>query len=190
MGRQIHLSMLPVDAEALLTHIKSQHSVVVAKKHDDAHPAVEPIVSLLQNGNEVLILWNRELLPSLRRKRSGNYFNVDEQAEPVLEFGPSIFGRWQDRPSLTQGRIYGVFDNKGTGFSRWYNQITRYIRKTFVRNPANLSGYVGPAAYKWFLQGGLLLPTFLPVDTPAWQEFFEEEDSIRDRLNADGRTAS
>jgi hypothetical protein len=72
-----------------------------------------------------------------------------------------------------------VFDNKSTDFSRWYNQITRHLRKTFV----------GPAACEWFLQGGLLLPTCFPIDTPAWQEFFDEEDSIRDRLNADGRAA-
>jgi hypothetical protein len=53
MGRQIHLSVLPADAETLLTDMKSQHSVVVVKKHDDAHPAVEPIVSLSEIGNEV-----------------------------------------------------------------------------------------------------------------------------------------
>jgi hypothetical protein len=175
--------MLPEDVEALLTQIKSRHIVVVVEKHSDSHSAVEPLGSLPRIGNDTLIFWNQELLPVLRRKRSGNYFNVDEQAEPVLEFQPSILGRWQDRPSLTQGRIYGVFDTKGKAFSRWFDQITRHIRKDFVKNPANLSGYVGPAAYKWFLKGGLLLPAFLPIDTPAWRKFFDDEDSIRDRLN-------
>jgi hypothetical protein len=53
-----------------------------------------------------------------------------------------------------------------------------------VRNPASLSGYVGPAAYKWFLQGGLLLPTFLPPETDVWRKFFADEDAIRVRLKA------
>ncbi len=181
--------MLPEDAEALLAHIRSRHNVVVVKRDDPHSTVVKPLVLLPRTGNETLIFWNQELLPVLRRKlisgaTHGNYFRVDEQAQPVLEFGPSILGQWQDRPSLTQGRIYGVFDNKSKDFSRWFDQITRHIRNAFVRNPANLSGYVGPAAYEWFLDGGLLLPTFLPVDTPAWRKFFDDEDSIRARLNA------
>jgi hypothetical protein len=189
MGRQIHLSMLPEDVDALLIHIKSRHGVVVIKR-DDAHSAiVKPLESLPRTGDGTLMLWNQELLPELKRKlisgaTHGNYFRVDEHVQPVLEFGASILGEWRDRPSLTQGRIYGVFDNKSKDFSRWFDQITRYIRKAFVRNPANLSGYVGPVAYKWFRQGGLLLPTFLPPDTPAWRKFFGDEDLIRDRLNA------
>jgi hypothetical protein len=189
MGRQIQLSMLPEDVDALLTYIKSRHSVVVVKRDDADSAIVKPLELLPRTGVGTLILWNQELLPELKRKlisgaTHGNYFHVDEQAQPVLEFGASILGRWRDRPSLTQGRIYGVFDNKSKAFSRWFDQITRHIRKAFVRNPANLSGYVGPVAYKWFCQGGLLLPTFLPPDTPAWQKFFGEEDLIRDRLNA------
>jgi hypothetical protein len=183
MGRQIQLSLLSEDVEALLTHIKSRHNVVVVKKHDAHSATVKPLLLPPRTGNEALIFWNLELLPILKRKRSGNYFNVDEQNRPVLEFGPSILGQWQGRPSLTRGRISGVFDNKSKDLSLWFDQITRYIRSTFVRNPANLSGYVGPAAYEWFLRGGLLLPTFLPVDTPAWRKFFDDEDSIRANLS-------
>jgi hypothetical protein len=177
----------------LLTQIKSQHSVVVVKRDDPHSATVEPLVLLPRTGNETLIPWNQELLPVLSRElisgsTHGNYFRVDEFAQPVLEFGAPILGLWRDRPSLTQGRIYGVFDNKSKDFSRWFDQITRHIRKAFVRNPANLSGYVGQAAYKWFRQGGLLLPTFLPPDTSAWRKFFDDEDSIRDRLNATSPT--
>jgi hypothetical protein len=183
--------MLPEDAESLLTHVKSLHSVVVVKRDDRHSAAVKPLILLPRAGNETLILWNQELLPVLRRKLiarapHGDYFRVDEQGQPVLEFGPSILGQWEGRASLTQGRIYGVFDNKSKDFSRWFDQIIRYIRKTFVRSPhpAILFGYVGPAAYKWFCQGGLLLPNYVPPNTPAWRKLFAEEDSIRDRLNA------
>ena len=189
MGRQILLSMMPNDVEELLTHIKSRRPVIVLKRDDPNSATVEPMTSLPLNGNETLILWNQELLPELRRKRisgatAGDYYRVDESAQPVLEFGTSFLGQWRDRPSLTQGRIYGVFDNKGEDFSRWFEQITRHVRKVFVKNPADLSGYVGPEAYEWFRQGGLLTPTFLPPDTPEWRKFFESEDLIRSRLNA------
>jgi hypothetical protein len=181
--------MLPEDDEALLTHMKGRHNVVVAKRDHAYSAIVESLASIPRNGDVPLILWNQELLPVLRRKViSGaghkNYYRVDETAQPVLEFETSILGRWRDKPSLTQGRIYGVFDNKTKGFSRWFDQITCHIRKAFVKNPGSFSGYIGPAAYKWFRQGGLLAPTFLPPDTPAWQKFFDNEDLIRSRLDA------
>src|SRR5262245_52411466 len=164
MGRQIHISVMPEDVESLLAHIKGQHRVVLMKRDDSHSSNVEPLESPPASPNEILILWNQDLLPQLRRKRvsrdsAEDYFRIDEFREPVLELGGSFLGQWCGRPSLTQGRIYGVFDNKSKEFVRWYEQIVRYIRKAFVRNPASLYGYVGPAAYKWFLEGGLLLPT-------------------------------
>jgi hypothetical protein len=187
MGRQIQISVLVEDVEGLLAHIKSQHRVVLVKRDDFHSATVTPLELLPTNANETLIIWNQELLPQLQRKyisreTAGDYYRVDESAEPVLEFGGSFFGEWCRRPSLTQGRIYGIFDNKSQEFVRWYEQIVRYIRKAFVRNPASLSGYVGPAAYKWFLQGGLLLPTFLPPETDEWRQFFADEDLNRVRL--------
>ena len=131
--------------------------------------------------HETLVLWNQELLPQLQRKHvstetAKEYYCVDRSAEPVLEFSGSILGEWRGRPSLTQGRIYGIFDNKRQEFLRWYEQIVWHIRKAFVRNPVSPFGYVGPAAYKWFLQGGLLLPGFHPPETDLWRQFFADED--------------
>lgn len=194
MGRQVHISVLAEDVDRLVTHIKSQHRIVVVKKSSDSSN-VEALESLPASANETLILWNLDLLPQLRRDRisrktGGDYYRVDEFAQPVLEFSGSFLGRWCDRPSLTQGRIYGIFENKSQDFVRWYEQIVRYVRKAFVRNPANLSGYVGPAAYKWFQEGGLLLPTFLPPVTDSWRKFFAEEDLIRRRLNESSAMAN
>jgi hypothetical protein len=165
MGRQVQISVLPEDVEGLLAHIKSQHNVALVKRDDFHSATVSPLEWPPANANETLILWNQELLPELQRKHisretAPDYYRVDEFAEPVLELGGSILCEWCGRPSLTQGRIYGVFDGKSQEFVRWYDQIVRYIRKAFARNPASLTGYVGPATYKWFLQGGLLLPTF------------------------------
>jgi len=188
MGRQVQISVLPKDVEGLLAHIKTQHRVVLVKRDDFDSATIEPLESLPASANETLILWNKELLPQFRRKHisretAADYYRVDVTAEPVLEFSTSFLGEWSGRPSLTQGRIYGIVDNKSQEFGRWYEQIVRYIRKSFVRNPASLSGYVGPAAYKWFLQGGLLLPTFRPPEADVWRKFFADEDLIRARLN-------
>jgi hypothetical protein len=193
MGRQVHISVLLEDVEGLLARIKSHHSVVLVKRDDFHSSTVEPLESLPASADETLILWNQELLSQLQRKhisreKGGDYYRVDVSAEPVLEFGSSFSRQWCGRPSLTQGRIYGILDNKSQEFVRWYEQIVRYIRKAFVRNPASLSGYVGPAAYKWFLQGGLLLPTFLPPETDVWQKFFADEDLIRVRLKESSDT--
>ncbi|MFZ0646502.1 MAG: hypothetical protein WA690_09120 [Candidatus Acidiferrales bacterium] len=190
MRRQILLSLLPKDAEELIAHIKSRHSVVVVKRSDPDSATVEALSALPASGNDSLVLWNQELLPELKRKRvSGatarDYYRVDVPAQPVLEIGTSFWGRWCGRPWLTQGRIYGVFENKSEHFSRWYEEITRHVRKAFYKNPAaTLSGYVGPAAFEWFRQGGLLSPTFLPPDTSHWRKFFDDEDLVRRRLNA------
>jgi hypothetical protein len=190
MRRQILLTVLPKDVEELIAHIKSRHPVVVVKRSDPDSAAVEPLSALPTNGNDSLILWNRELLPELHRKRisgatAGDYYRIDVPAQPVLEFGTSFWGRWCGRPSLTQGRIYGVFENKSEDFSHWFEEITRHVRKAFYKNPAaTLSGYVGPAAFELFRQGGLLSPAFLPPDTPEWRKFFDKEDLVRKRLNA------
>jgi hypothetical protein len=189
MSRQILLSMLPEDVELLLAYIKSRHCVVVATRDDANSATIESLESLPRNGNETLILWNQELLAVLRRRlvtdlTHGNYYRVDETAHPVLEFNTSILGRWRGKPSLTQGRIYGVFTDKSRSFLRWSKQITSYITEAFMRNPTSLSGYIGPAAYKWFREGGLLLPTFFPPNTPEWRKFFDNEEAIRGRLNA------
>jgi len=187
MGRQVQISALPGDVEGLVAHIQSQHRVILAKRDDPHSATVKSLEGLTSDANETFILWNQELLPQLQRKyisreTAEGYYHVDLSAEPVLEFSGSFLGEWCGRPSLTQGRIYGIFDDKSREFLRWFEQIVRHIRRTFERNPASLSGYVGPAAYKWFLQGGLLLPTFLPPETDVWRKFFADEDSIRARL--------
>jgi len=82
-------------------------------------------------------------------------------------------------PALAQGRIYGVFDSKPVEFEKWYERITRYIRKNWRRNPVSwLGGYVGPAASEWCDSGGLLLPTYVPPVTNDWIRILGEQHPI------------
>ena len=189
MGRQVHISVLPEDAEALLAHIKSRHRVALVQRDDFHSATVTPLDPLSKSANETFILWNQELLPHLQRKRISrgaavDYYRVDVSAEPVLEFRNSFLGDWHDKASITQGLIYGIFDNKSQEFLRWHTQIFQYIHRAFVRNPVLSRGYVGPAAYKWFLKGGSLSPSFIPPEVDVWRGFFADQDLIRARLKA------
>jgi hypothetical protein len=186
MGRQVGISVLPEDVEGLLAQIKSKDRVTLVTRTEVRLANVTPLEVPPADASKQLILWNQKLLPQLQRKHiGGDYYSVDDLTEPVLEFSNSILVEWCGRPSLVQGRIYGIFDGKSREFVRWYEKIVRGIRKTFVRSPAPLFGYVGPAAYKWFLEGGLLLPGYRPPEVDLWRKFFADQDLIRVRLNSD-----
>jgi hypothetical protein len=172
MGRQIQLSMLPADRDALLAEIRSHADVEVVMRDGDSSD-VRPLASIPSRVVGTLILWNKLLTPTLERKLVNTavpaYHRIDEFALPVLEFSDSILTEWQGRPALTQGRIYGLFNGKPTAFEKWFESSVRYIRKSWRKNPVpELKGHIGPAASRWFNAGGLLLPMFVPPATGDW----------------------
>ena len=165
MGRQIQLSILPADANTLLTVIRSKEPVELAVRSGVA-PTLAPLGSI-PDGSRDLVLWNRRFAPALKRSyiaaANPPYYLADEQTEPILEFSISVLTQWEGIPALTQGRIYGVFDAKPREFEKWYERIVRYIRKNWRKNPISwMGGYVGPAASEWFDSGGFCFfrPTF------------------------------
>ncbi len=179
MGRQIQLSMLPADVDALLTEIR-KHAPVEAVIRDEDSADVTALASVPDKSDSILILWNKSLTPTLKRKlitaRTPSYYSVDYFTLPVLELSLSLLTEWQGRPALTTGRIYGVFDSKPVEFEKWYEKIVRYIRKHWRKNPASwLGGYVGPAAGEFFDSGGLLLPVYVPPVTSDWIRILGEQ---------------
>jgi hypothetical protein len=159
MGRTIQLTILPADANTLLTAIRSKEPVEVAVRSGVA-PTLAPLDSI-PDGSQDLVLWNRRFAPTLKRRHIAAadppYYLADEQTEAILEFSISILTRWEGIPALTQGRIYGVFDAKPPQFEKWYERIVRYIRKNGRKNPISwMGGCVGPAARRgelWVLIG-------------------------------------
>jgi hypothetical protein len=93
LGRQIQLSMLPADRDALLAEIQSHGFVEITTREGDSNK-VQPMASLLGTEGQTLILWNKKLAPNLQRKLIENattvYYRVDESALPVLEFSTSV----------------------------------------------------------------------------------------------------
>jgi hypothetical protein len=176
MGRQIHFHMLRDDQNAFMQMVKENDPVVVTPRDDPKNSDVRPVEDLPSDHIEIFCLWNRRLLPVLKResvgKAQGTYYMADLLGLPLLEFSPSLSTKWEGKPGLIQGRLYGQFDpnlNKPPEFEKWYERLVRWIRKNYRRHPSRIiGGYVGPAAYEFYENGGYLLPNFLPPRTDAW----------------------
>ena len=164
--------MLPADVHALIFGMPDAGFIeIVAQLGQSAR--LKPLSVIPQGSHSSLILWNKRFAPSLQRKfiagAETSYYRIDEFTELVLQLSTSVLTQWQGRPALTQGRIYGIFDDKPVEFRKWYERIVRIIRKRWRKNPVPwLGGYVGPAASEWFDSGGLLLPFFVPPITKDW----------------------
>src|SRR5215472_8772842 len=184
MGRQTQFHMLAGDCESFIDYVRRRDPVIICE-WTSARATIEEVRSPWEQGGWYC-LWNQSLLPSLQREfipesDIGPYYRV-ESALPVIEFSyPNpIQEKWNNRPVLTQGRVWAGFERENKNFQRWYDESVRWIRKNFVKNPIpHLGGYLGPAAYDWYKRGGLLLPTIRPPVTPQWLSWAEAQDQHR-----------
>jgi hypothetical protein len=172
MGRQIHFYMLSEDRSAFIRHIQERDPVVITLRESNSSE-IQPLVDLNVGDEKTLCLWNRKLLPRLERKwiPDPGYYRVDGLHTPTLELRSSFEATWEGKPALGQGRLFGDFDpylEKPPDFEKWYDHLTRWIRKNYRKSPTSSGGYVGPAAYEFYKKGGYLLPQFLPPKTDAW----------------------
>ena len=179
MGRQVLFHMLPEDFSQFLKFVQERDPVIISVFDSDS-PA---ITTNVPNNKETLCLWNQALLPNLTRKfipesKRGPYYRIDN-ALPVLELSPSLQTVWNGYPGLLQGRIYESCTTGVAGFMKWFLAITGWIRRHCEKNPVKLlKGYVAPHALKWYQQGGVLLPMFMPPDTLAWRAVVEAQHGL------------
>lgn len=171
MGRQVHFHMLVEDQKEFLRVVQDRDSTVVTLR-DFNSSQVAPIAEAVTT-DRTLCLWNREILPNLERKwiPDPGYYRIDTLKAPILEFAPSFTATWEGKPALGQGRLFGNFEphlGKPESFRRWYEKLVGWIRRHYRKNPAGTGGYVGPAAYEFYEQGGYLLPSTLPPRTKEW----------------------
>jgi hypothetical protein len=172
MGRQIHFYMMPEDQSAFLRFVQERDPVLAITRDSDFAEA-KPAADLGIGTNKTLCLWNRKLLPHLERTwiPDPGYYRVDSLKLPVLEFTPSFNARWEHKPALGQGRLFGNFERylgKSRDFENWYQGLVRWIRQNYTKSPASMGGYAGPAAYDLYKLGGFLLPNILPPRTKEW----------------------
>jgi hypothetical protein len=171
MGRQIHFYMLPEDRIEFL-RVVQEHGSITGVLRDSDSPQVGPTAEDVGD-DKTLCLWNRKLLPNLKRKwiPDPGYYRLDTLKEPILEFTPSFTATWEGKPALGQGRLFGNFEpylGKPEDFEKWYESLVHWIRQHYQKNPASTGGYIGHAAYEFYQQGGYLLPNFLPPYTKEW----------------------
>lgn len=178
MGKQTQFHMLPNDMEMLLEFVRKRDPVMTVLRSSDS-PELAPVLNPLLE-TDTMTLWNKSLLGSLerelvRRPGGNDYYRIDPSL-PTLELWPSRLIEWNQKPALLQGRIYGLWGSQDIErYVKWYQAIARWIRAHFIKSPLRLGGYIGPAAFKWFLEGGILLPMFNPPPTPEWISFVENQ---------------
>jgi hypothetical protein len=175
--------MLEEDCKQFLTFVRERAPVVVIDRSSKM-PTIQEVSRPWERGN-TYCLWNQTILPSLERKfiraelGSESYYRIDSSLAVIEFWYPSPTREpWNGRPSLTQGRVWSGFYGSSRKFESWYNAVVRWIRKNFVRDTV-LGDYVGPAAYQWFKDGGLLLPHFRPPVTSSWLSWVEAQDQHR-----------
>lgn len=176
MGRQIMFHMLPEDCRELVAFLSGRDPVIFTARDSDS-PDIVALPDPCAEWKTVSV-WNQALSPRLSRKYVADaeprpYFRVDD-AQPILEFSPSHVTDWEGTPALLQGRIWGAFKAADRRYAAWFDAITRWIRKHYLKNDS-LEGYIAPAAQAWHRYGGLLLPMFKPPVTDTWRSFFESQ---------------
>jgi hypothetical protein len=180
MGRQTQLHVLPRDLNALLVAMHDKEPLEVAIRRGNS-ANLECLAFVPDNmAGQTLVLWSQRFAPNLQRRYVATadppYYLADEQAESVFELSLSGVTTWEGRSALTQGRIYGVVQNKQPEFEKCYEQTVRYIRRHWRKNPTTwMSGYVGPAAADSFDQGGVLLPNYIPPVRSDWIQRLAEQ---------------
>jgi hypothetical protein len=139
MGRQTQLHVFPKDVNELLVAMHDKEVLEVALRIGTT-PIPERLAFLPENlDGQTLVLWSERLVPNLQREyvaiAQPPYYRVNEQTEMVFELSLSALTTWQNQTALTQGRIYGVFQNKQAEFEKCYERIIRYIRRHWRRKP-------------------------------------------------------
>lgn len=175
--------MLGEDCRKFLEFVHQRDPVIVVDRSSKSG-AIEEVERPWERG-ETYCLWNQTVLPALQRRfvraepDTASYYGIDHSL-PVIEFWyPSpIPEPWNGRPAITQGRVWAQFDDPTKEFESWYSGVARWIRKNFVRDTV-LGDYVGPVAYNWFKEGGVLLPHFRPPVTSSWLSWVEAQDQHR-----------
>jgi hypothetical protein len=144
MGRQTQLLVLPKDLNELLVAIHDKEPLEAAlRRGNSATPERLAFIPDNMSGQR-LVLWSERFAPNLQRRfvatADSPYYIADEQTESVFELSLSGVTTWEGRPALTQGRIYAVFQNKQSEFEKFYEQLIRYIRRHWRKNPATWMG--------------------------------------------------
>jgi hypothetical protein len=141
MGRQVQVVMEDEDELEFLSFLRSSAEI---RLYESAAPTPEGLLTESfqprERGHWHYFIWNTGYpwAPELNRvsqaasRRAGWYFHSNVHTAPVIQFCRHNFA-----PSGVQGRIYwaksfsavGPLEYDAVGFSKWFDQIVRWVRK-------------------------------------------------------------
>jgi len=169
MGKQVIFWTFPEDESIFIEHLRERKNIALLKPISN-RPEVEIVdFNLVHLSAEpILLIWDktvsiedRHFIKTTKGRTDSdkhNYFKINRFDAPVIEYSRCLFtsekgllrGRiWADMYSLQgQERIY-----KGSEFEDFYNTIARWLRRNLTRIK-ELYAYMGPAALKWYREGG------------------------------------
>ena len=177
--------MFPEDCRRFVQFLQERDPVIVTQWYSLESAEIEEVTEPWECGGHYC-LWNRAILPELKRRAGEKHFSIDSSAL-VIEFSyeSRLAEPWNGQPALCQGRIWASFETYDKPFESWYNATVRWIRKNFIRDPevGHDRDFIGPAAYEWFKAGGLLLPGFRPPITDDWLAWVSVQNQHRADLN-------
>jgi hypothetical protein len=185
MGKQIGLHMRDDDCRKLISFIRERDPVIISDWVAN-RVQLDDIRDPCRRGGWYCC-WNQSILtelvrqPAQRQESVMNHYSIDGSL-PVIElsYPTTEQKKWNGRNSQTQGRIWAPFHKDNKKFNLWVAAISRWVRKNFRKNPVPLlSGYIGPEAFEWYLQGGLLLPMIRPPVTSQWVSWADAQDQHR-----------
>jgi len=178
MGHQITFHMLEEDRKKFFTFLSSRHKIVASCWTSDTSAVVYCDSPAEEKG--ALALWEPQ--SDLDRQRRMIVRNSDsvvyefDSQNSILEFDPGMSVVHGGSPALLQGRLYSFLSEMSVETAGLFRTARQWIRRSFQPCPFKLlGGYVGPAAMRWYRDGGILLPMFNPPATPAWEEFITSQ---------------
>jgi hypothetical protein len=114
------------------------------------------------------------------QRDGGASFLIPDQS--ALELSSSAFAVWDSQEVLLQGRIYTGLEYSDA-INKQYASITNWIRRYWHKLPVDRLGFVGPHAWEWFQNGGVLMPAgFVPKETQVWRDVIAKFDAYRKPL--------
>jgi hypothetical protein len=164
VGHQVNFFVMPADLPDLEAAIRSTGDVCfLVGKSSTAQPAELDTIAPEQVTEpprlEYFIVQRRELpAVSTRFIKTQNYWLIDNNESPVIEFSPGLFSG----SKLTRGRAYLATDLRfrpelpSPDFVRWGDRVLTRLKKKLTRHPELAPPwlYFGASALQWIHNSG------------------------------------
>jgi hypothetical protein len=168
MGKQINFYMMKSDEDEFISYIQANREVCIFLDRMK-HSYIEELVSL--PGKDVpgwfmVYLWDKTNSPppKIDYVPEQKHYVVDFFESEVIQFSRSYL----DKNRLVRGRIWAemtkwqsgdtsTFTKKSDSFEKWFNKLSKWIKKKSKRN--DFGDYLLTGAAEFILENGKIVQT-------------------------------